>query len=146
MAGLSRSYGAAALLASGLMGSAQGGVIASTTTLSLPGSSTGTVGAIVTPAQNNDNNTAASLNTVPYNIFFNTLGPMQVEFATSAFGGTTEYRFTQTFNNNTGQVWTGFVFELGFGILALVSWRRKPWVLAAEGAKETRQSALPATG
>jgi hypothetical protein len=39
-----------------------------------------------------------------------------VEFAASNSGGTTEYRFTQTFINNTGQVWTGFVFELGYGL------------------------------
>lgn len=117
MAGLLRSCGTAALLASGLIGSAQAGVIASITTSSLPGGSTGTIGPIgATPAPNNDNATAASPNTVPYNIFFNTLGPMQVEFATDNSGGATEYRFTQTFINITGQMWTGFVFELGFGL------------------------------
>jgi hypothetical protein len=112
-----KSYGASAVLALGLIGSAQAGVITSITTSLLPGSSTGTIGPIgATPAPNNDNTAAASPNTVPYNIFFNTLGPMQVEFATNGSGSTTEYRFTQTFINNTGQVWTGFAFELGFGL------------------------------
>lgn len=35
---------------------------------------------------------------------------------TSESGGTTEYRFTQTFINNTGQVWTGSEFLLGYGV------------------------------
>ena len=84
----------------------------------MPGSSTGAIGpAGATPSPNNDNAIAASPNTVLYSVVFNgALGPLQVEFATDASGGTTEYRFTQTFVNNTGQVWTGFVFELGYGL------------------------------
>lgn len=102
---------------------AQAGVITSVTTTVLPGSSTATIGPIgVTPAPNNDNATSASPNTVPYSVFFNgSLGPLQVEFATNNSGGTTEYRFTQTFINNTGQVWTGFVFELGYGLGAALT-------------------------
>jgi hypothetical protein len=146
MARLFRRCGAATVLASGLIGSAQAGLIASVTTLSLPGSSTGTIGPVgVTVAPNNDNATASSPSTLPYNIFFNTLGPLLVEFATSNSGGTTEYTLTQTFNDNTGHAWSGFVFELrqtpiastqampqpssllllGAGILALISWRRR---------------------
>lgn len=117
MAGLLKRCFAGALLALGLIGSTQAGVITSVTTSTLPGGSTGTIGPVgLTPAPNNDNTAAASPNTVPYNIFFNSFGPIQVEFATNDSGGTTEYRFTQTFVNNTGQVWTGFVFELGFGL------------------------------
>lgn len=117
MAGMARRCFAWALVALGLIGPVQAGVISSAPTFSLPGFSTGTLGPIgVTPAPNNDNTAAASPNTVPFSIFFNTLGPMQVEFATNDSGGTTEYRFTQTFINNTGQGWTGFVFELGFGL------------------------------
>jgi hypothetical protein len=97
---------------------AQAGVITSVTSTVLPGSSTSVIGPVgATPAPNNDNAIAASPNTVPYSVFFNGApGPLQVEFATDNSGGTTEYRFTQTFVNNTGQVWTGFVFELGYGL------------------------------
>jgi hypothetical protein len=97
---------------------AQAGVITSITAVEMPGSSTGAIGpAGATPAPNNDNASAASPNTVPYSVVFNgALGPLQVEFATNASGGTTEYRFTQTFENNTGEVWTGFAFELGYGL------------------------------
>jgi len=113
-----RRYSAATLFALGLIGSAQAGVIASATTTVLPGSSTATIGPVgAPPAPNNDNATAASPNTVPYSVFFNgALGPLLVEFATNNSGGTTEYLFTQNFVNNTGQVWTGFVFELGYGL------------------------------
>jgi len=102
-----------------LLGSAlaHAGTITSIGTSSLPGSSTGSIGPLgVTPAPNNDNASGASPNTVPYNIFFNTLGALEVEFVTSESGGTTEYRFTQTFINNTGQVWSGFEFLLGYGV------------------------------
>lgn len=93
------------------------GTITSIATSSLPGFSTGTIGPIgLTPAPNNDNATAASPNTVLYSIFFNSAGPLQVEFVTSNSGGTTEYRFTQNFVNNSGEAWTGFVFELGYGL------------------------------
>lgn len=117
MAHLVKRYFPGAVVALCLAGPVQAGIITSVTTVSLPGGSTGTVGPVgATPAPNNDNTAAASPNTVPYSIFFNTFGPMQVEFATNDSGGTTEYRFTQTFVNNTGQAWTGFVFELGFGL------------------------------
>lgn len=98
-------------------GIAHAGLLTSGTVSILPPNSTGTIGPLgATPAPNNDNATVASPNTVPYNIFFNGPGPLQVEFLTSNSGGTTEYRFTQTFINNTGQVWIGFVFELGYGL------------------------------
>ena len=118
MAELLKRYSVAALLASGLVGSAQAAVITSVTTTSLPGASTASIGPVgATPAPNNDNATAGSPNTVPYSVFFNgALGPLLVEFAANNSGGTTEYRFTQTFVNNTGLVWTGFVFELGYGL------------------------------
>lgn len=118
MADLLTRCGAATMFALGLIGAAQAGVITSVTTTVLPGSSTSAIGPIgSSPAQNNDNAPAASPNTIPYSVFFNGApGPLLVEFATSNSGGTTEYRFTQTFVNNTGQVWTGFVFELGYGL------------------------------
>jgi len=91
-------------------------VITSVTTSALPGSSTAAIGPVATLEVNNDNTTAASPNTVPYSVSLGALGPLQVEFATANSGGTTEYYFTQTFVNNTGQTWTGFVFELGYGL------------------------------
>lgn len=91
--------------------------ISSAGTVSLPGFSTGTIGPLgATPAPNNDNAAAASPNVVAYSVFFNTLGPLEVEFITSNSGGTTEYSFTQNFVNHTGQAWTGFAFELGYGL------------------------------
>jgi len=96
---------------------AHAGTISTVTTVSLPGFSTGNIGNLgANPAPNNDNATGASPNTIPYSVFHNTLGTMEVEFVVNDSGGTTEYRFTQTFINNTGQVWTGFEFELGYGL------------------------------
>lgn len=92
------------------------GLITSAVTFSLPGSSTGSLGPLgSTPAPNNDDVTGPSANVIPYSVFFNSQGMLETEFAVSASGGTTEYRFTQSFVNNTGQAWTGFLFELGYG-------------------------------
>ncbi len=84
---------------------------------SFPPPSTGTIGPVgATPSPNNDNATGASANVVPYSIFFNSLGTLDVEFVATNSGGTTEYRFTQSLVNNTGQTWTDFHLELGFGV------------------------------
>lgn len=111
---------AAAMAASVLVlfpGGAHAATISSLGTSSLPGASTGSIGPVgATPAANNDNATTASPNVIPYSVFFNKQGPVAVEFLTAASGGATEYRFTQTFVNNTGQAWTGFTFELGYGV------------------------------
>jgi hypothetical protein len=40
---------------------------------------------------------------------------METEFVLENSGGTTEYRFTQTFVNTRRAAWTGFRFELGSG-------------------------------
>ena len=94
---------------------AQAATISAIADSSFPGSSTGTIGPVgATPAPNNDNAIAASPNVVAYNVVFNSSGPLEVDFMTVASGGTTEYTFTQTFVNNTGQAWTGFTFELGY--------------------------------
>jgi len=39
-----------------------------------------------------------------------------VEFVVANSGGTTEYLVTQSLVNNSGQTWTDFHFELGFGV------------------------------
>jgi hypothetical protein len=95
---------------------AEAAVITSLGSLSLPGSSTGTVGPVgATPSPNNDNSAGPSANTIPYSVFFNTPGTLETELLLQPSGGTTEYRITQQFINNTGLAWQGFVFELGFG-------------------------------
>lgn len=100
-----------------LSGGAQAAVITTIGSLSLPGASTGSVGPVgSTPSPNNDNAVGASPNTVPYSIFLNSPGAMEVEFIATNSGGTTEYRFTQNLINNTGQTWTGLRVELGFGL------------------------------
>ena len=43
-----------------------------------------------TPSPNNDNATGASANVVPYSIFFNSLGTLDVEFVATNSGGTTK--------------------------------------------------------
>lgn len=97
--------------------SADAAIIQTLTTVSLPGGSTGTIGNLgANPAPNNDNAAAASANTIPYTVFHNALGTMEVEFVAANSGGTTEYQITQTFINNTGETWIGFEFELGYGL------------------------------
>jgi hypothetical protein len=95
---------------------AEAAVITSLRSVSLPGSSTGTVGPVgATPSPNNDNAIDPSPNTIPYSVFLNTPGTLETEFLLQPSGGTTEYRITQQLVNNTGLAWQGFVFELGFG-------------------------------
>lgn len=106
----------ALLMLCGTFTPALAGIITSLGTTSFPLGSTGTIGPVGnTPEPNNDNATTASPNTIPYNIFFNSLGNLDVEFVVTNSGEITEYQFPQVFINNTGQVWTGFRFELGFG-------------------------------
>lgn len=95
----------------------QAATITSVGATSFPPASTGTIGPVgATPSPNNDNATDPSANIVPYSIFFNSLGTLDVEFVAVNSGGTTEYRFTQFLVNNTGQTWTDFHLELGFGL------------------------------
>src|SRR5687768_8582524 len=107
---------AAALFAVCIQSYAEAATIASVATFSTPGFSTGSVGPVgSTPSPNNDNEMIPSPNVIPYSVFFNTLGTLETEFVVENSGASTEYRFTQTFINNTGVLWTGFLFELGFG-------------------------------
>jgi PEP-CTERM motif len=99
----------------GVAADAFAAVITSVSEFSLPGFSTGSLGPIgLTPDPNNDN-AAASANTIPSSIFLNTFGTIEMEFVLEPSGGTTEYRFTQSLVNNTGLAWTDYHFELGFG-------------------------------
>lgn len=97
---------------------ARAGTITSITASILPGFSTGSIGPVGnTPGPNNDNAAAASANVIGYSIFHNAqgVGVTDVEYVVTGSGGTTEYRFTQSLINNTGQIWTGFRYQLGFG-------------------------------
>ena len=112
---------AAACLSCGFAGAASAGVITSVGTFSLPGFSTGSLGVSAPASPNNDNIAAASPNTITYSIFFNAggLGNADLEFLVANSGGTTEYRAMHPLIgvvNNTGQPWTGFRFQLGFGV------------------------------
>src|SRR6476620_8879201 len=95
---------------------ADGATVKSVISFLTPGFSTGSMGPVGnTPAVNNDDDLGASPNVIPYNVFFNSAGILETEFVLENSGGTTEYRFTQTFLNNTDPVWTGFRIELGYG-------------------------------
>jgi hypothetical protein len=104
------------LLGAGLASAASAATISSVASSSLPGPSTGSIGPVgATPSPNNDNTSAASPNTIPASTFFNALGTAEYEFAVTDSAGTTEYTFTQAVVNNSGQAWSGFRFELGYG-------------------------------
>lgn len=115
--GIGLSLAAIALLPFGTFVQARGGTITSVGATSLPGGSTATIGPVGnTPAPNNDDTSAPSPNIIPVSIFFNAPGVADVEFVVANSGGASEYRITQTLVNNTGQAWTAFRFELGFGV------------------------------
>lgn len=103
-------------LAAAVIPCANAGTISSVSAFVTPGASTGSAGPIGnTPAPNNDDAVGDSPNVIPYSIFFNSPGFLETEFVLAQSGGTTEYRFTQNFINNSSATWTGFRFELGFG-------------------------------
>jgi hypothetical protein len=107
---------AGALVVAGMAGRTEAGVITNVGVFSLPGFSTGSLGPVgATPAPNNDNTGVPSPNAISYSVFFNSPGLLEAEFVVANSGGTTEYRFPQTFVNNSGQAWASFVFELGYG-------------------------------
>ena len=113
------SLAVAVVLLWGTLAPARAATITSVSAFALPGFSTGTLGPVGnTPAPNNDNAATASPNTIPYTIFYNAqgVGLTDVEYVMADSGGTTEYLITQTLINNTGQTWTDFHFELGFGV------------------------------
>ena len=98
-------------------GAVRAATIDSISLFSLPGFSTGAVGPFgVTPAPNNDDAGAVNPNVIAYTgIFLNSPGLFEAEVVLGDSGGTTEYRITQQIINNSGVVWSGFQFELGFG-------------------------------
>src|SRR6266568_2833669 len=103
-----RLLATACLMVCGAFADASAGVITSAATFKLPGFSTGILGPLgFTPAPNNDNAPSASQNVINSTFFFNSggLGIADLEFNVGNSAGTTEYRFTQAFINNTGQAW-----------------------------------------
>ena len=112
---MKRLFGAL-LLGAGLVSTASAATISSVVSVSLPGPSTGSIGPVgVPPSPNNDNTSTASANAIPASTFFNAVGTAEYEFVVANSGGTTEYMFTQAAINNSGQTWSGFRFELGYG-------------------------------
>jgi hypothetical protein len=75
---------------------------------------------------NNDNSGLAGPNLVPYSIVLNAgVGNLDVEFDIDDSAGDGCW-FTQSLLNNTGLLWTGFHYELGYGRCQLCSiddWR-----------------------
>jgi hypothetical protein len=106
-----------ALVLGGLVTTVHAGAITTVSVVQLPGNvSTGSIGPLNnTSAPNNDEAPGANPNVVPYNLFINAPGVMDVEFVIGATGGVTEYRFAQGFLNNSRGPWSGWRFELGFG-------------------------------
>src|SRR3954451_5498070 len=96
---------------------ASAATIKSVSTFSLPGFSTGSAGPFGnTPAPNNDDADGANPKELPTWVFLNSPGNLETEFVLENSGGTTEYRFTQSFLNTRSAPWTGFRFELGYGL------------------------------
>ena len=88
----------------GTLAEARAGSITAFGVTSLPPNSTGTIGPVGnTLSLNKDNAATPSHNTIPYNIFFNSLGNLDVEYVVTNSGGTTEYRFTQTLSTTPGR-------------------------------------------
>lgn len=82
-----------------------------------PGNSSGQVGPFGSnPAPNNDGGSTPSANRISVQVFANSSGLMDIEFNVADSGGVTEYLVSQAWFNLTGQDWTGFRFELGFGV------------------------------
>lgn len=106
----------ASLCCAALAPSSHAGIITGFGTSVFPGPSTGTIRGSTNPAPSNDNASEASANVIPYTIFFNAIGTLDVEFMVAPSAGTTEYRFTQRLINNSGTPWLGFGFQLGFGV------------------------------
>jgi hypothetical protein len=71
-------------------------------------------------APNNDNVTGPSPNVIfVHQKDYNAVGPVDIEFTVVPSGGTTEYRFMEGVQNDTGIPWTDYHIELGFGMGAL---------------------------
>jgi hypothetical protein len=95
---------------------AHAGVITGFGGSSSPGNVTGSIGPLgVTPSPNNDN--GAGVNAINFSFFFNNgaIGPLDYELVVGNSGGITEYLFAGMVVNNTGQTWSHYRFELGFG-------------------------------
>jgi hypothetical protein len=68
-------------------------------------------------APNNDNVVGPSPNVIfVHQKDYNAVGPVDIEFTVVPSGGTTEYRFMEGVQNDTGIPWTDYHIELGFGM------------------------------
>lgn len=68
-------------------------------------------------APNNDGNVGPSPNVVfIHQKHYVGIGPVDIEFTVVPSGGTTEYRFMEGVQNDTGLPWTDYHMQLGFGM------------------------------
>jgi hypothetical protein len=97
---------------------ARGGQIVSVNSISGPGLGTVNVPLISTVNVNNDNQTgggpADNNITVPIKRFDN-LGYIDIEFNVTGTGGVTEYKVTESVDNDTNVFWGAYTMVLGFG-------------------------------
>lgn len=116
-----------ACIAASIAANASAGVISGATQFG-PNAGTGprlgaiSVPAIVTTLPNNDNSpTPGALDdniVVPIKRFdFN--GYIDIDFAVTPSGGVAEYKFFESVDNNTGDIWSGYTIMLGYGVGAI---------------------------
>lgn len=112
-----------ATLAIGLP-SASAGIITGVTTFGSEdgtGPGMGSVTVVVFPALNpNNNNQDGTTPLLDNNIDvpikrFDAVGYIDIEFLVTPSGGTSEYLFIESIDNNTGVLWSGYTMQLGFG-------------------------------
>jgi len=97
---------------------ARAGRIDSVNSISGPGLGTVNIPLISTVNVNNDNQTGGGIAdnniTVPIKRFDN-IGYIDIEFNVSGTGGVTEYKITESVDNDTGIFWNAYTMVLGFG-------------------------------
>lgn len=111
---------AIALFSSSFLPSAQAGTITAATGFAgSPGLGTVSVPIFFTLNPANDNQTgggAADNNiAVPFKVFDNN-GYIDIEFTVTPDNGVTEYRVTESVDNNTGTLWSSYDMILGYGV------------------------------
>lgn len=97
---------------------ARGGEILSVNSISGPGLGTVSVPVISTVNLNNDNQTGGGPSdnniTVPIKRFDN-VGHIDIVFNVTSSDGVTEYKVSESVDNDTGIFWSAYTMQLGFG-------------------------------
>lgn len=98
--------------------SARAGQIVSVNSISGPGLGAVSVPIIYSPNLNNDNQTGGGAEdnnvTLPVKRFDN-VGYIDIEFNVTGSNGVTEYKVTESVDNDTGVAWSKYTMQLGFG-------------------------------